>query len=252
MQEHSKKRMTVGVTIAVVATMALAITASYSLFLQSSITGTSGKQPTTGGFPASVHPEGLFSAYLASLKAPSIIQYITTAYRYSSSSSIDIATVVYSSSNYTLSLVPIYVIAAQNVVGNWTTGYTITYTGIKLFNVIVACTGDCDHGTNNNYTATNVNSASLPDSVVSLSFDSQAQRAIQVALSRTIVRDLAPASTYYVDSVTPNQPSPNNMTKGNYLVSLYQINGTHILNVYVAPSLDGVVAIQQVDRQPTY
>jgi hypothetical protein len=252
MQDRSKEKTAVGVTIAVTLTMALAITASYSLLLQSSITGTSGKQPVTGGFPIGVHPGGLLSAYLAGLKAPSIIQYVTSAYGYSLISSIDIATMVDSSSNYTLSLVPISVIAAQNVVGNWTTGYTITYTGIKLFNVIVACTGDCDHGTNNNYTATNVNTASLPDRIVSLSFDSQAQRAIQVALSRTIVRDLAPASTYYVDSVTPNQPSPNNMTEGNYLVSLYQINGTHILNVYVAPSLDSVVAIQQVERQPTY
>jgi len=231
------------VTIAAVCMLTLGSIFNYALPLQSESTSLSSstKSSSSGTTLAFGGTPGIgIRAYYSSFNLAVVSQFTDNAYSYSPAEANVTIT-----SNLTFAYVPILVISAQQVAGNWSTGYQISYTGIKLLNVTTTCLANCDDG--GNYTAIKANITSLASRATSLSFGSMQQRAIEVALSNATVSDLAPFPTYYVESVTTNQ-SPTNSSSSDIRVSLYQADGTHILNVFINSNLTQAVAILQATR----
>jgi hypothetical protein len=178
-------------------------------------------------------------AYWAS---PQVLQYIGHAYSYSVGN-------FSTSRNGTLTVVGTRVITTQTVVGNWTTGYTLSYTGIKELNVTVRFTPP------STYTVTTVGVSSLPDQndAQVISFNSQQKQVIQVALSNSTVKHFTSQVSYYVESVSQIPFAQGNSTNaGDYVVSLFQANGSRFMDVWVNQSITTVFAIYTGNRTMDY
>lgn len=138
----------------------------------------------------------------------------------------------------------INVTGSQIVSGNWTSGYHVVYTGMRTLNASVMFTPP------NSYQLLGVISTSLPDQNDTITFSSQQQRAIQVALSNATVQRLMGSSKYYVSSVTPF-PVTNGTYANDYFLMLNQISGTKIVGVFVDASLTAVVGVYNDTRVST-
>ncbi len=162
------------------------------------------------------------------LNSPKVLPYIESAYSYVVSMYPD---------HYgpNLMTVIIDVNGSQSVVGNYTTGYTITYSGIKVLNATVQFI------TPSSYFLAGVGVTNLPNQTESVSFSSQEQHIVQVALSNSTVQKLMGAtSSYYVEYID-QFPIQNGTYGGDYFVFLFQINGTRTIGIFVNPGITAVV-----------
>jgi len=159
--------------------------------------------------------------------SPAIQAYVKTAYSY---------TIGISShpGNPNIASVILNVTGTQTVTGNWTTGYTISYSGLRMLNVTVRLTPP------STYEVTNIGVTALANHNESVAFSPQQRQVIQVALSSNAVAQLTGRSPYYMESVT-SFPITNGTYSGDYLALLYQLNGTRIVGVFVNTSATAVV-----------
>ena len=134
----------------------------------------------------------------------------------------------------------IYVIGAQTVTGNWTTGYNETLTGQQIFNATVQYTEP------STYNVTGVTVKSLADSTGRTSFNATQKQAIGVALANSTVKADIGGMDYYVGFVD----SQVNDSAPGYWVMIGQVNGYRSLGVLVNPSLTGVSKVVTSDSPP--
>ena len=132
----------------------------------------------------------------------------------------------------------LYVIGAQTLVGNWTTGYTMTYTGQHIFNATVQYTEP------STYTVTGMLVTNLANQSSQISFDATQERAIGVALANSTVKADVGGLAYYVYFAD----SQVNGTFG-YWVQIGQVNGYRNLAVLVNPDL---TEVSEVVASTTY
>jgi hypothetical protein len=253
-----KKEIGAAVTIALVGALSLAILASSTFPLQPSTTTSQAYAPgpsktetasiaisTTNGNVSVPHPiaaSNFTEAVDAFWASPQVLQYIGHAYSYSVGN-------FSTSSNGTLTFIGTRVVTTQTVVGNWTTGYTVSYTGIKELNVTVQFTPPSI------YIVTNVGVSSLPDQndAQAISFNSQQQQVIQVAVSNSTVKHFTSQVSYYVESVSQIPFAQGNSTNaGDYVVSLFQANGSRFMDVWVNQSITTVFTIYTGNRTMDY
>jgi hypothetical protein len=161
------------------------------------------------------------------LNSPAVQAYVKTAYSYT----IGIST---RSDNPNVASVILNVTGTQTVTGNWTTGYIISYRGLRALNVTVVLTSP------SSYEVTNIRVVMLANRSESVAFSPQQRTVIQVALSSSAVAQLTGQSPYYVESVT-QFPITNGTYAGDYFALLYQLNGTRIVGVFVNTSATAVV-----------
>jgi hypothetical protein len=125
------------------------------------------------------------------------------------------------------------VTGTQEVTGNWTGGYQVSYVNDRLLNVTLV------HAQASTYYVSHLSDYQLSDRNVSITFTPQEQRAIEVALSDRSVKALLAQSRYYVASVTPFS---NGTIEDSYLVQLYQVDGVGSVGVVVNPGLTAVLS----------
>lgn len=184
----------------------------------------------------------LIAAVDAFWASPEVLQYIGHAYSYSVGN-------FSTSRNGTLTFVGTCVITTQTVVGNWTTGYAVSYTGIKELNVTVGFTPP------STYTVTSVGASSLPDQndAQAISFNSQQKQVIQVAVSNSTVKHFTSQVSYYIGSVSQIPFAQGNSTNaGDYVVALFQANGSRFMDVWVNQSITTVLNIYTGNRTVDY
>ena len=230
-----RKKIAVGVIGAVLIAAILGLVASSSFPSDTPATTVTVASTTTStSFSATILP-GQTAAGMdygqianATMYSPQVQAYVKTAYSY------DIAGISPDPDNPNIASVIVNVTGAQTVTGNWTTGYVISYSGIRMLNVTVQLMSPSA------YEVTKVGVTTLAGYNESVEFSEQQQRVIQVALSSTAVRNLMGPSPFYVKSVTPF-PVTNGTYAGDYFALLYQLNGTRIVGVFVNPSATAVV-----------
>jgi len=124
------------------------------------------------------------------------------------------------------------VTGTQDVTGNWTTGYHISYSNNKLLNITV------QKGTSA-WVVTDVIINDMPNRSNYLTFDPQQQENIQAAFSNDTVQALMSGSQYYVRIVYPHGGTAANPLEG---VQLYQVNGIRAINIDLNSTLSVVDA----------
>ena len=161
------------------------------------------------------------------LNSPNVQSFIKDAYSYSVS--------IYSD-HFAPNLITVLinVNGSQSVVGNYTTGYKITFSGIKVLNATVQFTPP------NSYIMAAIGVTNIPNQTESASFSPQQQHVIQVALSNSTVQNLMGKFPYYVEYID-QFPSQNGTFAGDYFVFMFQVNGTRTVGIYVNPGINAVV-----------
>ena len=177
-----------------------------------------------------------FQVANTALTSPEVQSYIKNAYSY------DLASM--DSRILNLFSVVLNVTESQSVTGNWSTGYTVSYSGIRTLNATVQFTEP------DTYKVVDFVVTSYANQSQSVTFSSQQMQAIQVALSNSTVNSLTYQSSYYVESVT-QFPMTNVTFGGDYLVLLYQLNGTRIVGAFVNASLTAVQGVYTDTRATT-
>jgi hypothetical protein len=192
---------------------------------------TCGSPVTYGNMTLSSDPctaYGFASAVMrnATLDSPPVQAFIKEAYEYH---------LVYFSTSKTnpgTMFAVLNVTGTQEVTGNWTGEYQVSYVGDRLLNLTVVRVSPSV------YDVTHVSSYLLPDRNSSIAFTPQQVRAITVALSDPAVKTLMTGPPYYVELVAT--PSPEAMND-SYLVQLYQVDGTKVVAAFVSHDLSSVV-----------
>ncbi len=185
------------------------------------------------------------------LSSPQVQAFIKTAYSY------DLVSRMWDAyrSNLSLRYVVLNVTGGQVVTGNWSTGYKITYTGIKMLNVTVQLVesphyhvldlGSVDYkvkdGTAAGYKVINVVATDLPDRNVSIVFTAHEKQVIGVALSNGTVGKMVQQPPYYVQSVSAWPTGRLTNQTSIFLVRLYRANATQALDVLVDARTNAVV-----------
>ena len=168
----------------------------------------------------------------ATLNSPEVQSYIKTAYSY------EIFRESASTGDPNLVTVIINVTGSQRVTGNWTSGYTVSYTGIRTLNVTVRFTAP------STFSIAGVGVVSFPDRSESIvSYSSQQQQVIGVVLSNDTVRsDMTNygLSPFYVENVTVF-PIGNETYGGDYFALVSQVNGPRFMGVWVNAGITAVV-----------
>jgi len=134
----------------------------------------------------------------------------------------------------------VYVIGAQTVTGNWTTGYNETLTGQQIFNATVQYTEP------STYKVTGVTVKDLADSSSRASFNATQKQAIGVALANSTVKADIGGMDYYVGFVD----SQVNGSAPGYWVMIGQVNGYRSLGILVNPGLTAVSKVVTSDSPP--
>lgn len=129
------------------------------------------------------------------------------------------------------------------VSGNWTTGYTLTFSPSEL-NVTVQYTPPSTY-----YPVIFFSSHNGTDFQQTIQFNSTQQNAISIALANSTVKSALTQYPYFVDD-SFRFPSGNSTFGGDYLVWFFQSNGPKILGVFVNMNL-GTVASQYTDTRVT-
>lgn len=255
-----KKEIGAAVTIALIGALSLAIFASSTFPLLPSTSTTTSQVyapspsktetssitlSTTNGNVSVPHPftlANLTTAVDAFWASPQVLQYIGHVYSYSVGN-------FSTSRNGTLTFIETRVVTTQTVVGNWTTGYTVSYTGINELNVTVQFTPPSI------YIVTKVGVSSLPDQndAQAISFNSQQKQVIQVAVSNSTVKHFTSQVSYYVGSVSQIPFAQGNSTNaGDYVVALFQANGSRFMDVWVNQGITTVLNIYIGNRTVNY
>ena len=160
------------------------------------------------------------------LTSPEVLSYVEPAYTYDLS-------IVQDPFAANLANALINVTETQSVSGNWTGGYQVTYSGIMMLNATVQFTAP------DSYQLISVGVTNLPNKTYSISYNSQQQHIIQVALSNSTVESLVSNfSKYYVNEVSG---LVGNGT-GIYYVSIPQVDGPKAVSVSVNAAITDVVS----------
>jgi hypothetical protein len=125
---------------------------------------------------------------------------------------------------------------SQEVSGDWTGGYHVSYMNNKLLNVTIEFGKYMQPP---RYVVTHVSVYGLSDRKYLVSFTPQQKQVIQVALANNTVRSLMANHTYYVRIVYPYGGGP---LTGTQAVQLFEVNGPIEINVNVSSDLSSVVA----------
>jgi len=211
-------------------------TSTSFMFTTSQIT--TSYQTTTFHLPVSTTSSGWGPGQLinATLSSPEVQSYIKTAYSY------EIIQESVSAGDPNLVTVIISVTGSQSVIGNWTTGYTVSYTGIKTLNVTVQFTAP------SSFSIASAGVASFPDRNESIaSYSSQQQQVIGVVLSNdTVWSDMTNygLSPFYVENVT-TFPIGNGTYGGDYFALISQVNGPRFMGVWVNLGITAVVNLYE-------
>ena len=140
----------------------------------------------------------------------------------------------------------VYVVAAQVISGNWTTGYTVTYTGRQTLNVTVKFTYP------STYNVTGMVVTNLADKSSQISFNATQRQAIQTALENSTVKADLSGMPYYVYHAFAT-PNPNG-TGTAYWVQIAQVNGYKVVQIQVNPALtevlDVMIFTESLNLQP--
>ena len=160
------------------------------------------------------------------LTSPEVLSYVKPAYTYD-------LNIVQDPFAANLANALINVTETQSVSGNWTgSGYEVTYSGIML-NATVQFTSP------SSYQLVSVGVTNLPNKTYSISYNSQQQHIIQVALSNSTVDSLVSNFTkYYVNEVSG---LVGNGT-GFYYVSIPQVDGPKAVSVSVNAAMTAVIS----------
>ncbi len=261
-----KKEASLAVTIAVVGVLAMAFVSAY-LFPASSggspmLTSNAPKPPARGlgtsfgtTSTSTTSPSFMFTTTCftsgsptttaqgwgpgdlinATLNSPEVQSYIKTAYSY------DIIQESASTSDPNLAVVIINVTGSQTVTGNWTSGYFVSYTGIRTLNVTVQFTAP------STFSVAAVSAASFPSRNESITYTSQQQQVIGVALSNDTVQSYMASygvSPFYVEAVT-TFPIANGTYGGDYFALISQVNGPRFMGVFVNTGITAVVNVYE-------
>src|SRR5208282_3859874 len=134
----------------------------------------------------------------------------------------------------------VYVVGAQTVTGNWTTGYTMTYAERQIFNATV------QYAEPSTYTVTEVAVTNLANQSYQNSFNATQKQAIGVALANSTVKaDIGGMVPYFVTFAD----SQVNGTLG-YWVQISQVNGYKNLGVLVNSDLTEVSEVVATTSYP--
>jgi len=174
----------------------------------------------------------------AALTSPQAQDYVKTAYSYS------ILGLSQTSASPTIISVLLNVTGSQTVVGNWTAGYTVSYTKLNLLNVTVQFTEP------SNYTVVRVWPTQFPGSSFSIDYTPTQQKVIGVLLSNATITQSV-GSSFYVESVSVF-PITNGTYGGDYFVYLYQLNGTRTIGAFVNQDMTAVIASYTDSRVSTF
>ena len=136
----------------------------------------------------------------------------------------------------------VYVIGEQVVSGNWTTGYTVTYTGRQTLNVTVQFTRP------STYNVTGMVVTSLTDNSSQISFNATQRRAIQTALENSTVKADLSGMPYYVYHAFAT-PNPNG-TGTVYVIQIAQVNGFKAVQIQENSALTEVVNVMTYTESP--
>jgi len=197
--------------------------AAVTTTLQTQSTG-----PTANGSAAG-WDSGL--AVNATLNSPQVLGIVRSAYDYG------VIGISSSPSDPSLISVLVNVTATQSVTGNWTTGYTVTDSGLTILNVTLRFTEP------STYSLLSVRATPLPDRTESLTFTPQQQEVIRVALSNGTVRGFMAdygVGSYYVPGVSQS-PMANGTYGGDYYLSFSHIDGNKAISAYVNSAITQVV-----------
>jgi hypothetical protein len=191
-----------------------------------------GSTETHGNMTLSVSPcvaYGFPSAFVrnATLDTRQVLPLIKTAYEY------HLVYFAHSPANQDVMYAVLNVTGSQVVNGNYTSGYRVSYLGNKLLNVTFL------QVTFQHFDVMHVSAYALPDRNESVVYTPQQVRAIHLALSDANVTSLMVDSPYFVEFAGS---SGNATATANYVVQLYQVDGTKIVGAFVNPGLDSVVS----------
>lgn len=192
---------------------------------------------TTSFTPAPWEPGQVVGLVLNS----SVVQsFIGSAYSY------DVVALGSSPSNPNLITVTVNVTGTQSVEGNWTTGYEVSYTGIRTLNATV------QFAEPSSYTLQGVAVTVLPNVTQSITYDSNQQQVIRVALSNAtgIIKGLMGTAAFYVASVT-SVPIQNGTYAGDYFALINQVNSPNLVGVVVNGGMTAVVNAYTASRAET-
>jgi len=131
---------------------------------------------------------------------------------------------------------------SQEVSGDWTGGYHVSYLNNKLLNITIEFGKYMQPP---RYVVTHVSVYGLSDRKYLVSFTPQQKQVIQVALADNTVRSLMANHAYYVRIVYPYGGGP---LSGTQAVQLYEVNGAIEINVNVSGDLSSVVAASAATR----
>ena len=168
----------------------------------------------------------------ATLDNKQVLPYIRTAYEYH---------LVYLSNSTTspgLTYAVLNVTGAQQVTGNWSGGYSVSYVGNKLLNVTVL------HVVGTVYEVAHVSTYPLPTRSVDISYTPQERQVIQTALANSTVTSLMDEKPYFVELVAPTA-GPSG---GAYVVQFYEVDGTGVVGAFVNSSSDRVTGSFSLQR----
>lgn len=168
----------------------------------------------------------------ATLASKQVLPLIKTAYDYHLvylDNSTRLAGVMYAVLNVT---------GSQQVTGNWTSGYSISYSGNRLLNITVL------HVIGSVYQVSHVSSYPLPSRNTSLAYSAQQEQAIQVALANSTVTSLMGTKPYYVELAAPTG-GPSGPT---FVVQFYQVDGPGTIGAFIDVGLDKVTGSFTLQR----
>jgi hypothetical protein len=191
-----------------------------------------GTAETFGNMTFSVSPcvaYGFPSPFVrnATLDTRQVLSYIKTAYEY------HLVYFAHSAANSNVMYAVLNVTGSQAVSGNYSSGYHVSYVGNKLLNVTFLKV------TFHDFDVMHVSAYPLPDRNGSLSYTPQQAQAISLALPDSNVTSLMAGQPYFAKFVGP---TGNATATGDYLVQLYQVDGTGIVGDFVDLGLDSVVS----------
>ncbi|MDA4128936.1 MAG: hypothetical protein OK422_05740 [Thaumarchaeota archaeon] len=174
----------------------------------------------------------------AALGSPTVQSYIRTAFSYGINGPFE------TSASPIMVSILLNITGDQIVAGNWTTGYEVSDTKLVLLNVTVQFIPP------SNYTVVRAWPIQLPGRNSSIVYDSGQQNVIRVVLSNaSVTQSVGPA--FYFRAVS-TFPINNGTYGGDYLVFLFQLNGTRVLGVFVDKGMSAVLKSYIDSRVETY
>jgi hypothetical protein len=236
-----KRQIGVAIVVAVMGVLALATAASYFVPGGQSTVATHTVTSTTGPCTVGCGLSTYTFSFTSTTGTPSPMDRLVAAVE-SSPTVQDVVSGAYYSSvlgeeqnpaNDSQVFIQVFVVQNQDVSGNWTTEYTLTYTGRAVLNVTVDVNLLALQST---YKIDGYTLKNLPDQTTQLNFNATQRQAIQVALSNSTVRSVLDGAQFYIWNQPPTGPG--------YYVQINQVNNKNSWLVFVNQSETSVVWIE--------